>query len=90
MGLEGSPDLAHHLLGRIENNHPRAGELLWRHRAQELGADHHYVGHNRGCLGSPWVVPVPVTQHTGTPQSQETRVGDARGEGDRHRQKGVA
>ena len=58
MGLEGSPDLAHHLLGRIENNHPRAGELLWRHRAQKLGADQHQVGRVAGWRrrsGRPWL-----------------------------------
>ena len=48
MGLEGSPHLAHHLPSPIENHHPGAGELLWRHRAQELGADHHQVG-QRAC-----------------------------------------
>ena len=43
MGGQGSADLANPLAARLQHNHPRAGELLWRHGAGELGADQHQV-----------------------------------------------
>ena len=43
MGGQGSADLANPIAARLQHHHPRAGELLWRHGAGELGAEQHQV-----------------------------------------------
>ena len=70
VGRQSRGHLANHILGRVQNDDARAGQLLSRHQGGDLRADHHHV--ERAIGGRQAAAPGPLGAGLG-----QRREGDA-------------